>query len=57
MLNNLKGNSSITTGGTNNIVVTGNNENPAKNFNANTTSLGNVSKNEATARAIAKGGY
>jgi len=49
--------SSITTGGTNNIVVTGNNENPAKNFNANTTSLGNVSKNEATARAIAKGGY
>ena len=57
LLNNLKGNSSITTGGTNNIVVTGNNENPAKNFNANTTSLGNVSKNEATARAIAKGGY
>ena len=58
LLNNLKGNSSTSSGGTNNIVVTGgNNDNTAKNFNANTVATNNVTKNESTARAIAKGGY
>lgn len=58
LLNNLKGNSSTSSGGTNNIVVTGgNNDNAAKNFNANTVATNNVTKNESTARAIAKGGY
>ena len=56
MLNNLR-NTSISNGGTNNIVVTGANGNTAQNFNANTTGVNNVSKNEISARAIAKGGY
>ena len=55
MLNNLK-NTSVN-GGTNNIVLTGGNGNTAQNFNANTVATNGVTKNEMSARAIAKGGY
>lgn len=55
MLNNLK-NTSVN-GGTNNIVLTGTNGNTAQNFNANTVATNGVTKNEMSARAIAKGGY
>ena len=56
MLNNLR-TASVSNGGTNNIVVTGTNGNTAQNFNASTAGMNNVSKNEISARAIAKGGY
>lgn len=56
MLNNLR-NTTVSNGGTNNIVVTGANGNTAQNFNASTAGMNNVSKNEISARAIAKGGY
>lgn len=56
MLNNLR-NTTVSNGGTNNIVVTGTNGNTAQNFNASTAGMNNVSKNEISARAIAKGGY
>lgn len=56
MLNNLR-NTSVSNGGTNNIVVTGANGNTAQTFNASTAGMNNVSKNEISARAIAKGGY
>lgn len=55
MLNNLK--SASVNGGTNNIVLTGGNGNTAQNFNANTVATNGVTKNEMSARAIAKGGY
>lgn len=55
MLNNLK--SASVNGGTNNIVLTGTNGNTAQNFNANTVATNGVTKNEMSARAIAKGGY
>ena len=56
MLNNLR-NTTVSNGGTNNIVVTGANGNTAQNFNASTAGMNNVSKNEISARDIAKGGY
>lgn len=56
MLNNLKS-TMVSNGGTNNIVVTGANGNTAQNFNANTTATNATTKNEISARAIAKGGY
>ena len=56
MLNNLR-NTTVSNGGTNNIVLTGANGNTAQNFNASTAGMNNVSKNEISARAIAKGGY
>lgn len=56
MLNNLR-NTTVSNGGTNNIVLTGTNGNTAQNFNASTVGMNNVSKNEISARAIAKGGY
>lgn len=56
MLNNLR-TASVSNGGTNNIVLTGTNGNTAQNFNASTAGMNNVSKNEISARAIAKGGY
>ena len=56
MLNNLR-NTNVSNGGTNNIVLTGTNGNTAQNFNASTAGMNNVSKNEISARAIAKGGY
>ena len=56
MLNNLR-NTTVSNGGTNNIVLTGTNGNTAQNFNASTAGMNNVSKNEISARAIAKGGY
>ena len=55
MLNNLK-NTSVN-GGPNNLVLTGGNGNTAQNFNANTVATNGVTKNEMSARAIAKGGY
>lgn len=56
MLNNLR-NTTVNNGGTNNIVLTGTNGNTAQNFNASTAGMNNISKNEISARAIAKGGY